>query len=296
MGLQAQTPGGIAYEELGGSPTFNVTREGYTAVQRWRIAWSDVDNLIEEIFPESVSGVYFLPMQFPNKPWLYANSVAIDNKFEGGDQASTWNATSYTNDYTWANVTINYSTVQWEQQGTDPGGDTTLRTTDVSIGSEFLRMPGYRMQWINDPSGDPVPAAQRDVVEEDIDLGKLIPTLEYSITWHHAASLDLATIIDKIGHVNSTNDVIADADDETVLYLGASANRTTTWKGTSTWRITHRFSEKRQTHAGSVYGWNHFWRPGDDEATPAIVAGFYEVQTPEGNPIFPATTFIELFQ
>jgi hypothetical protein len=273
----ATTPGGISYEELAGFPQFSGSRDSRKITTRWRIAWSDIEPLFAECFPEPVVGAgwnFQVPMTYPGYSYLYAQDLQIEPL--GGDGATVvWDAVARANSYpTDAVASLTFGTVQWEHNDPSGGTNLTIRTTDVSIGGEFLRIPQWKMSWQD--SGDAV-------VEEDIDLGKFIPSIEYSITLHYAPSLNLATIVDKIGKVNSTNDVLSHVADETLLYLGASANRTTTWK------ITHRFSERVVKQGSNEYGWNHFYRPSDQTWQRAVHADTNEL-------VFPTATLIELYQ
>ena len=261
------TPAGIPYEELTGYPQFTGTRETLSVHTRWKIAWSRIWAFFREAFPQPTQGqstTFQKPLNYPGYAFLYLQDATI-SPLGGEDAIAALNlAPPQHNSYGHALLDLRFGTVAWEQEA-----DTTLRTTDITFGVDFANLSTREAYWTN-------PNKANRVTDETLNLGVLIPTVEYSVRLHHYPFLPLNSIIDLLGKVNDTEgDVIGHEAVETLLYVGAIAARSTTWKGTGTWEITHRFSERKPKLSGNVHpagatpGWNHFWRPAPPEPAKA---------------------------
>lgn len=290
-----KTPGGIEFHELEGYPTGSGSREGRTLQTRWSISWDDLEDLLAELFPETatVGGWTFAaPMTYPGISYLYAKSYSYRPGPVPPEVDTPWDRNHYADSATDKKdsciVDITFGTASWTE-----ADDGTYRTHDVTIGGEFLRLPQFRMKWEGESA---------EAKESDLDTGLFIPHVEHSITFPMVPSVSWNTILSKIGKTNAGNDVFANSAEEAVLYLGAQITATTTWKGTRTYRISHRFKER--IISGQPYdadeessesisalvgdiGWNHFFRPEHSRWQRLLLA--------DGSKIYPTTTFAELF-
>ena len=149
-----------------------------------------------------------------------------------------------------------------------------------------MNLQQYKLFWERNVVGN-------EIVEGDIHTGKLIPTIEYDITLHNYAFFPIQAVIDNLGKVNdAANQVIGHEANESLLFVGASANRTVTWRGTGLWQVGLRFSEKQTKHEDVLgvgsFGWNKFWSPKDSRWRTIVDANDKKV--------FPATDLSELFR
>ena len=279
------TPGGIQYEELNSFPQMTGTREQFTLNTQWKIAGGDVWDLFSECFPEPTFGgvtIHSQPLQYPGRSWLYCNSLSVA-PLGGEDQAPNFNSVTGYNSYDHLIATLQFGTVPWEEQTDSDTGDVTLRTVDVSFGGEYVNLQQYKLFWTTAVPG------LNEIIEGDIGTGKIIPTIEYNVTLHNYAFFPINAVIDNLGKVNDTaNQIIGHEDVETVLFVGASANRTITWRGTGLWQVGLRFSEKQTKHGADSYGWNYFWRPEKSE--------WQKVVDANDKVIFPTADLSELFK
>jgi hypothetical protein len=241
-----------------------------------------------ECYPQPIIGgtaAYTVPLRYPGRPWLYCQNVTLA-PLGGENNPAQFDPLGFYNRYGNYIATLTFSTVSWEQSSSSPSGgsDTTIKTIDISIGGEYMRLPQYAMYWADRPVGSGKP-----IENEDIELGKLIPTIEYSVQLHDYAYLPFMKIIELIGKTNKTRgQIIGHEFAETLLFLGASANRTVTWEGAGTFQITYRFSERQIKHDDrTYYGWNHFWRPETSE--------WMKVKDKRGVVVFPPDDLAELF-
>lgn len=281
------TPSGIEYEEMNGFPKHSVQRDRSSLSTQWKISGGDLKAFMDECFPEPTAGgstVYSWPLQYPKKPWLYCQSLSLE-PLGGEDAIPTFDDVERTNAYEFWVANLEFGTLSWEEKSDPNTNDVTLVTIDVSFGGEYVNLQQFKLYWKTANGGN-------EIVEGDVDTGKLIPTVEYNITLHNYLYLPIQTITKNLGKVNSTaNQLIGHEAPETLLFIGASANRTITWQGTGLWQMSLRFSEKaiKHTQSGtaSTYGWNHFWRPEQS---------IYEkVVDANNNLIFPTTDLSKLF-
>lgn len=266
MGIAVQ--GGVVpfYDVVGESPTFNCTRDEYSATRTGEIAWANVDALILECVPNSPA----IPGLYPGSARLFVQSVDVKPMAEEQDAVCSGSVISYSK----AVATIRYSTKL-------PYNPETLVTRKWSFTGEFLTIPASSVKWDN---GDAVE-------NEEISAAKIIPMIEHALTLHKVLSIPWTTIKDCIGKVNQNaiNDSIFDSvAAEQLLYMGASIDWKLTTDGNEEWTIEHRFQERKVKHAANEYGWNHFWRPDKKR--------WEKLKDDNGDNIYPKTTsFSSLF-
>jgi len=264
----------VAKEELDGSPTLTWSRKGGTAVQKFRIAWNDINAFVREVFPSAyVSGSYIIipkAASFPGKYWLIADNVSIE-PFDPNYPQGLFDIPNYYP--TGARVTVNYKTPEFDQQNNSadgPGGQSiTFVKHKVTIGGEFLTYPSPACSWdapsdytLSTSPGDANRPTPRDyALAEDMQVAVTIPLIEHQLTWPHVAFPPWLAIRQCVGKVNAYP--FAGAPAETLLFLGADGDREITNEGIRCWSLDYKLSEKNQNaiNPANPQGWNHFLRP-----------------------------------
>lgn len=304
MALNYTTVGGIAYEELEGSPTYRADRDGFGATQIYRMAWIDIDAFLNESFPLPVragfSYEYVSERTFPGTDWLFTRSVAIEamapEKPTAGALFNIYDSG--------AKVTIEYATRTIELDtagggaGTSPSGaDTgTLQSHRISIGGEAMILPVGAFGWALTQAT--FPGEFRPLQNENIRVGKIIPTIEHTLSFEYVPHPPFGTIAAMIGCVNSAV-LLFNAQAETLLFVGADATRRVTAQGTEAWKLEYRFSQKivkGRLVGGTVLsgfeavaiGWNHYFNPAEQ--------WWDKVQTSNGDYPYATANFAYLFQ
>lgn len=296
------------FDELAGSPTFEVSTGRTTATRTAIIPWSDIDDFIDYLFP---AGGLIPSRLYPGTDWLRARSLHIE-PFLGDKEkiltpTGTWAYTpspptvtapsvdkthDTVNTYNYAIVRIEYDTQVGGIQGDDP---VPLLMHRWSIGGEYVTVDPSGLAW-----SDNYP------VTADTKISAIVPTIEHQITWPMVVSPPFAAMRTRLGLVNSNTmtfrtGVIAP---ETLLFLGAELQRDILATGPLAWQVTYRFSERTVTAAdqAAAGGWNHFYRSDDSQRYPfaAGKVGFYRLKvgagrTGAGNPIFALSDFSPLF-
>ncbi len=245
----------LTYEELEGSPSFVMDREGGSARRIIKVAWSDIGRAILEVFPGALFG-YPYTASVPGFKWLRANRMSID----------AWNPEHPTgtgqamNTYPGgAKITVDYAPYKWPDvdhaDGPDAGDlqDITFLEHRIAYGGEYLTWPNGGIRWANDAAGvaeysqssGKVDAAQLDSkfkVFDDVNVGITIPTVEHSLTYNYVRFPPWTGIRNCIGKVNSV--AIMNCVPETLLFTGATAERSYSTQGAPTWKLEYRLSEK----------------------------------------------------
>lgn len=297
----------ISFNELADSPTFTVTAGGAQAERRGLIDWSDVNEFAEEVLPASVatgSGAgQVAGAGFPGRPALRVTQLVIEpfpQKIVSVDGSGVAN-------YNHALATLNYSTVTATFGGSVPSlpvepldrrDPVPFLQHQVTVGGEWITIPGETLEWANYASED---------VNEDVQAGVFVPILEHQVSWPRVVSPPFQAMRDTIGKVNSTTGTFATGTfaKETLLFLGAELSREIMSNGSRAWNVTYRFSERRVVSSDSADtvgqdpdlpgGWNHFY--GGDAATASgFYPGFYRLQRTTDEPIYALTSFTPLFQ
>lgn len=289
---------GVLYEELEGSPTFRANDGGLTAIQKWKLEWDQIDALLEEAFPTKLpignKIDHVLGLLFPGKDWLAATNIAIA-PLKGA--VPVWDASVGRNKYVdgGAVATITYTHREGElpEPGTDENdpNDTNIviASREVTIGGEFLVMPNQGLKV------ETVPGTFETIQNEDVRAGKLIPTVEHTLTMHRVPEIPFNSIVTIVGKVNEFQ-ALFDAPIETLLFLGARARRDRTTRGDTMWELEYRWSQRIIATEDDIDGdglgewatWNHYWIPD--------VGKWLRVWTKDDKRIYPLTSFAPLFQ
>jgi hypothetical protein len=96
-------------------------------------------------------------------------------------------------------------------------------------------------------------------VAEDVAPGILIPTDNFTITWHRCPLPPWDTINSLRGLVNSAG--LLNYGAEQVLFLGCRPSRTFQMNDSELWTLEYNFSA-RTPEGSATFGWNHFYKPG----------------------------------
>lgn len=259
------TNNGIEFEEIR-PPSFSVGTDGLTATRTLKIAWEDIDRFMLEMFPSgsSTSGGNVVPNtgRFPGRPYLKIQNVRFDPFDE--EFPDTNDANGVATCPSGAVVTLEYGTTDSregdEQDNPTDADGTTIISQNVSISGEYLMLPAKGLKWeLESFNGD------EENQFEDLQVPKLIPTIEYVVTLHRVPELPLDIIVSKIGRVNLNHEHRFNAPPETLLYVGCNAKMNITTEGAEAWEIEHRFLQRVIWVANTeppYKGWNHFLHPG----------------------------------
>src|SRR4051794_31815863 len=110
----------VNYEELPGSPSFEMDRKGGQGKRTVKINWNDLLAFLEELFPSPATG-YLYGAVFPGLPWLVATRVAVQPFVDSTARADVADWTAW---HEFAEVSVDY-TVPGDDQEQQTGGDGT---------------------------------------------------------------------------------------------------------------------------------------------------------------------------
>jgi hypothetical protein len=270
----------VITEELEGSPKYSYSRKSGTAQRMFRLNGLNVQAFLSEVFPDPFlagDGRYeALPAAvFPGQPWLVADKASVE----------PWDANSPVGDgsfpalFDTVKVTITYKDRPHNQnktnqknsgpggsQGSTGGQQNTFVTHKVTIGGEYLLLPGASLQWAtaSDPTYDktlypagPPPAL---IQAQNNHAGITIPTIEHSLHWSYVLFPPWTAMRQAMGRVNSLS--FAGAPNECLLFIGFDTSRKMTSQGLRLWELDYKFSEKNYNaiNPNLPQGWNHFLR------------------------------------
>lgn len=284
------TPGGINFQELGGSPTMEMGKNG---VSGQRLLWVPNPNDLQE-FLQEVSGLWVLqgqnqngsgggtggqcyfqpPMQFPGFPALVPARISVEPKMPGSPEGTFpvgIGVDDQMNSYRsgWK-VTVQYETVYYQtnfQFPIVPNG--TYLTYSADLGGEMMEVPGKKYYWVvvppdeqgenmilaKDKNGDPIEVS----AEANLPQGILIPTGNYTLTWDRVLEPPWTTIRKTRGLINDAE--FMGAPEGTVMFLGAQIDRKfQLMENSGYWQVQYKFAERSITlNSGTEVGWNYFF-------------------------------------
>lgn len=282
----------VAFEELDNSPEIRFADGRLVATRRLKIDWADRFDFLIELYGgyRFVGGqfVFTPPAPFPAVPQAFVTDVEVAPfPPDRPDGSAVQTLAGGTNAYPFAVVTATYR-IQFDDnnQSRDdlpqvPEG--TFLTYRGDLGSEYTSIPGRVWNW--KVAGDPkLPA--------DVNPGLLVPTEDFTLTWHRVPRPPWDAIRDLRGTLNDATFLNHAAG--TVLFLGARTERDFQLQDTGLWRLEYQFKVREVPSTASPavrYGWNRFYR---EEA----VGGehWLEIEDADGNPPYVSGNFHQLFQ
>jgi hypothetical protein len=274
----------VPFEEIGGSPTYALTRTGITATRTLKVRWDYVDALVREFNPRPGN----LFATFPGRRALWVDTIDIQ-PWPSTDPQGELILNPYQDMawYQWAQVKVNYTTKPHDtedgnspRQGDKPNaGNDTILSHKVTVGGEYLILPSKGLVWSEyydpktdqhgigpimgvDKKGNPVQVGGGSrTVAEEVNAGVFVPTVEHNITWHYVAFPPWTAMRTAVGKVNSASWIRCPPG--TVLFLGAEASIDISAEETKYWTVDYKFVYKNQATADDPEpkGWNYFLRP-----------------------------------
>lgn len=276
--------------DIDGSPSFQIAKDSASAKRVCKVDWSDIDSAITGLFGTvfmAGTGVVRDPLHtFPGKSYLVLDQMDIKPFDDDNIVGSSGGLPTYTS----AQLELTYKTKPYNTDDDDDTSDDpdvpegTYLTHRISLGGDILTLPESGLQW---------QAANDDGIKDvaaDVAPGMVIPTIEHQFTWHFVPSPPFAAMKNAYGKVNSALQYGAPA--ETLLFLGADANRDITTEGTKAWTLDYRFQEKALKAGGVIAGWNHFFRPDPG----AGQNSWQKILRKDGNTVYETADFSSLFE
>lgn len=249
----------VSYEELAGSPVWEM-REGRIRARRvFRVAWSEAFAFVAELWGSyrHVAGayVYAPPAYFPGLPQAIVTDVRVEPFDPRSPAPSTLGALSAaTASYAGgARVTAEYTTLDDRDRPDLPDvPQGTILRYSSDVGFEYLPQAGRVWRW--DIAGAPD-------VDPDFDAGLLIPVEDLRLSWERVPLPPWSAMRDLRGRVNDAAFLGHSA--ETVLFVGARAQRDFQLVDTGLWRIVYQFKVREVPSTADPdvkWGWNHHYR------------------------------------
>jgi hypothetical protein len=255
----------VVRDQVPGWPQYRGSMAELTATTKFIIDWDDIDPLYIELFPLAIAGVPQLPELLTGSSVLYADSVFFEPLC--GTTGGEFDGSAYPSVYQNALATVDYKTKTYEHNGSN------ILTRQISISGEFMTLPARALRWAGGGSDNLVTG-------EDLSAGKVLTSLEHSITAHRVPTPRYSAIRSLIGKVNSV--AFEGAAIETLLFIGAELNQEVTAGGSMPWTVSMKFQE-RFINGNTALNWNYFLRPN---------TGTWErLQLVNGDPIYNSGAF-----
>ncbi len=246
----------IPFQELSGSPEEQYTTDGFTAIRKFLVSWSQRDDFVSWLRGTSEQFGSPETVTYPNhadvSPWKI-EVVPFDSA--SITQQSIILPSDALNDYnSYALVTVHYKIMTQQDLDDGPTAETRTRLTyRMNYQSELVNIPGTGLYW------DKTSVS----LGENYPIVKQIPLTEHVLTWRQVLYPPWDSIRNMQGKINSTE--FLDCPTGTMLYLGASVNklyRSDITDGASEfcWSIEYRFLQRIISQGNSQFGWNAAYR------------------------------------
>mgnify|MGYP007059386626 CR=1 FL=1 len=269
----------VTFAELAGSPRGQLADGDFVGQRRFLIAWADWPAFLVEIYggPQVVGASVAMgtPATFPGVPQAIATDVSFapldgDDPVKPGEITLTnGSAATYDNAVVRVTYRIPFAGTGHPDRDDLPGvPEGTYLSYSGEVGAEYVSVPGRSWEWTSDD----------ERLEGDIHPGLLLPTEDFTLTWHRVALAPWDAIRDAAGKLNSGT--LLNYAAEQVLFVGARRRRRFQLQDVSLWTLDYQFRARRET-------WNKFYRPG---------TGWAEIDDGSGNRPFATTSFDALFQ
>lgn len=254
----------VVFDEMHDSPRFSAGRESRSIDRNGYVAWGDLPALFMEGFPAppAVFGVY------PGIGYLFCNTMEAAPFYPDGQA----NPDSYIyssgvlnhggGSYSQrARVTINYTTLDYDDNSGGGGGDPTSAdfiSKNTAVGCEFMTLQNSGLWW-KTGSGN-TDADFEAVTADGLSAHVIIPNLSHTLTVHRAATIPMSAMRNCIGRV--CRDDFYGAKAYSLLYVGSQTRYGRNTLGQVSMSVDHMFSERRfQTEDSSYADWRHWYDP-----------------------------------
>lgn len=287
----------VSFQEHEDSPRESGNRSGQLSLSRvFLTAWADRWTFLRELFSD---GPFGLPASYSSEwPGVVADTFQITRLVNApnADTVSDPNTQQLTHD-TLAVITVTYSPLDSEQQDSDPGEEQlpegTFATYHQSQSVEFLSTPSRGLKWSSDNVLLPP------------DITAVLPQMltQHTVTWHQVRDVPWKFLSSIKGKVNQTAVRLPGSRQTfqpgTLLFEGLDDETTLSFSDSSPSRkLELRFTEKSQpflvtstaggADAGTVYGWNHQYRPDTQDYDEPVNAA-------DGSPLFQVAEFNDVW-
>jgi hypothetical protein len=256
--------GSTVVEEMNSSPQIMANRTSQSITRELKLAWDSIGTLINECFPAppDVPGVH------PLASFLYVEELEFAPFHpDAGEEVVDFGGGAQ-NQYLLAKCKVKYGPLPY-----DP---TTLLTRKFSVGGEVMTYPSASIRWVGEVT---------TISGDGISAGKILPSVDHSITFHRVVTPPYEDIRDLVGKVNESE--FEDVAEECLLFLGAEMSFVFTTTGQEMWTVDYKFQERLVQALGIQLGWNYFWR--ED------LGIWAKLETKNGDPIYPSGDFTPLF-
>lgn len=278
--LNRTTDGGISFSLMAGYP--KITAEDLfntKAVEKIVIKMSDAPAFYNECFPFPIVRGNFIELparrRMPGTGFLITKTANFE-PFTGelpGDPLVADAANSVKYDQ-YCMVTINYEVMlESDDNPRDPEKPETFLIRQLNAGGEFMTI-NPKKTGIADVDAGTEASGGNSTANKDMLMPfvKVVPTIEWSMTWPFAIAPNWTEIFDQLGTVNDGQYLFLNsAEVETVLFAGVSGSQTHFWTGKldtdaevsniTSWSLDLKFSQRRIKDGTKIYGWNHVWSP-----------------------------------
>jgi len=281
----------VPFEEMSDSPRIRFRDGQFTATRTFKVDWADKLNFLVDLYGgyRTIGGSFAFtpPTIFPGVPQAVVTEVEVEPyPPDRPDGSAVTTLASATNAYTAALVTATYE-IPFDvgnKSRSDlpkvPNG--TFLTYTSNLGAEQVSTPGRVWHW--NTAGSPR-------LDGDMFPGRIIPTEDFTLTWHRVSRPPWTVISDLRGRLNDTT--FLSHGPGTVLFMGARTRRDFQVLDNGLWRLEYHFKvrEVESTATASVlFGWNRHYRE-------QSVGGehWLEIVDDDGNPPYPMGDLNQLF-
>lgn len=228
------------HEELAGSPVENRAIDSFSAVRRFKVAWSDRVNFMNQLLEADNGFGQVYPFD--------TNSFARAVNAQAAPFGVVLSASDPDASYNHAVITIRYETQRANDPRNSGFGVSEAISESFEPFVENIRVPHHKFRWGGATSGEPLTADQSPV--------KPVYGINYVFTRHRMLNIPTGAF-SLVGHVNAST-VVTNFSGipfgvETVLFKSVSADHTTRLGAGDTFRAVYRFGIREM-------GWNKFWR------------------------------------
>ncbi len=242
---------GIEYDHFPGSPTESGSWDFFTAVCNYKVEWQHRIRFIQDMLGFTTgSTVYQAHQYIPEGTGIIYNAFAISADIAPIiAQSPTAGIT-----YKYANVTINYSTPDYDQP---PEGETVYVTESLEPAAEFITLNRDGLYF---GTGASAVSLKDQNIEPPAKIERMT---DWVYTIHRVPTLP-SEVLTLPGKINSAAAYSRSLNITwpalTLLCGNPSLDRQITSQGVTAWTVTFRFTYRNHGDAATPLGWQHFPR------------------------------------